>query len=80
MTILRTIKCDVCGTTATEGEENQGWQHWGQVQGFALDGATNPILCRVCLIAAANFINAMKHHRRVVEPMLPVLSKLNEEA
>lgn len=79
MTILRTIKCDVCGATATEGEENQGWQHWGQVNGFSLDSVANPTLCRTCLIAVANFINSMKHHQHVVGPMLPVLAKLNGE-
>lgn len=78
MSILRTIKCDVCGATATEGQENEGWMRWGQLQGIGLDGIINPALCKDCLIATANFVNALKHHRGVVEPMLPVLTKLNE--
>lgn len=79
MTILRTIKCDVCGDSSTEGEEGKGWPHWGQVNGFALDKTMNPTLCRDCLVAVANFVNGLKHHRSVVDPMLPVLAKLNEE-
>lgn len=79
MTILRTIKCDVCGASLIEGAEGEGWQHWGQVNGFSLDGIANPTLCRDCLVHVANFVNGLKHHNEVVAPMLPVLSKLSED-
>jgi hypothetical protein len=43
--ILRTIKCDVCGETATEKKPNEGWQGWGAIQGVSRNGADNPNLC-----------------------------------
>lgn len=79
MTILRTIKCDVCGMTATEGEENQGWIHWGNLNGIALDGVDNPSLCRECLINIANFINALKHKPDAMQPLLDQLKSLIEK-
>ncbi len=58
--ILRTIKCDVCGSVHTEPSADDGFEGWGQLQGVCLDGVDNPSLCPQHLTDAANFIDGLR--------------------
>lgn len=61
MAILRMIKCDVagCSATAIEAEANAGWVGWGCLHGIALNGTENPSLCPEHLHAAAEFVDKL---------------------
>ena len=61
MSILRTIKCDVCGKEQTEKTPNQGWSGWGALQGVKMDEIDNPNLCPEDLAKIADFIDEVKH-------------------
>lgn len=61
MTILRTIKCDVCGTSQTEENAGDGWQGWGALHGISLDGVENPSLCNECLNRTASYVDSLKN-------------------
>ncbi len=57
--ILRTIKCDVCGTEFTEPKDNDGFAGWGAIMGIALNGVANPNLCPEHLAAVADFVDSL---------------------
>lgn len=57
--IQRTIKCDLCGESADEKEQNSGWQGWGAIHGISLNGVHNPNLCPACLARVAEFVDCM---------------------
>ena len=61
MSILRTIKCDICGKTQTEENPNEGWAGWGSLQGVKFDGIDNPNLCPEHLEDIADYANEVKH-------------------
>lgn len=45
MSVIKTIRCDVCKKTEQEKEPNAGWPGWGALQGINLNGVDNPNLC-----------------------------------
>ena len=57
MSILRTIRCDICGKEELEPATNAGWQGWGALHGVRLNDADNPNLCPDCLGKVAEFAN-----------------------
>lgn len=60
MSVLRTIKCDICGATETEAAPGAGWPDWGDIHGIALDGVGNPSLCPRHLAMVADMLDAEK--------------------
>lgn len=55
--ILRQVHCDIpgCGKSYTEPKPGEGWAGWGSLQGIALNGIENPLLCPEHLSAVAEF-------------------------
>lgn len=58
MSIVRTIECNVCETSITEGISGVGWTGWGNLQGRQTpDGDTDCHLCPECLGKVFGFID-----------------------
>lgn len=56
MSINRTIRCDCCGVEQIETMPDAGWAGWGAIYGVALNGASNPNVCPVCLSKVMEFV------------------------
>lgn len=63
MAIERTIKCDICGATATEENKDGGFKGWTGIMGIALDGVPNPSFCPSCSKDILNFVDQYKQRK-----------------
>lgn len=77
MTMVRTIKCDVCGNIESEKEYGAGWPGWAIIHGIAAvepkndepltDANMKFMLCKEHTKTTSNFLSDMQAIRKIEE-------------